>query len=47
MSGRAITARVRPEVRPAPGAQVTLRLNLGRAHLFEADTGRALASRAH
>ena len=47
MSDRAITARVRPEVRPAPGAQVTLRLNLGRVHLFEADTGRALASRAH
>jgi ABC-type sugar transport system ATPase subunit len=47
MSGSPITARVRPEVRPAPGAQVTLRLNLARAHLFNADTGRALTTGAH
>ena len=47
MSGRAITARVRPEVRPAPGAQVRLHLNVARAHLFDAGTGRAIAPGAH
>jgi multiple sugar transport system ATP-binding protein len=45
-SGGPITARVRPEVRPAPGAKVALRLNLDRAHLFDAGTGRAIATPA-
>jgi ABC-type sugar transport system ATPase subunit len=47
VSGAPVTARVRPEVRPSPGAQVTLRLNLARAHLFDAGTGRAIATRTH
>jgi len=42
MSGHQITARVRPDVRPAPGAQVNLRLDLKRAHVFDAATGKAV-----
>jgi multiple sugar transport system ATP-binding protein len=42
VSGAALTARVRPGVRPAPGATITLRLDLARAHLFDAETGRAM-----
>jgi multiple sugar transport system ATP-binding protein len=40
--GRACVARVRSEERYLPGQKVRLRLDLARAHLFEAATGRAL-----
>jgi len=39
--GASVTARVRPEERPAPGSQIKLRVNLDRAHIFDAATGRA------
>jgi multiple sugar transport system ATP-binding protein len=39
--GASVTARVRPEERPAPGTQIKLRVNLDRAHIFDAATGRA------
>ncbi len=47
MSGHAVAARVRPDVRPAPGTQVMLRFNLARAHLFDAATGKAVGRTAH
>jgi multiple sugar transport system ATP-binding protein len=39
--GASVTARVRPEERPAPGSQIKLRVDLDRAHIFDAATGRA------
>ena len=42
MAGQSVAARVRPDVRPAPGARVDLRLNLARAHLFDAATGKTV-----
>ena len=42
--GASVTARVRPEERPAPGSQIRLRVNLDRAHIFDAATGRANTS---
>jgi multiple sugar transport system ATP-binding protein len=42
MSGHPVVARVRPDVRPKPGAKLELRFNLGRAHLFDAASGKAL-----
>ena len=45
MSGHPVAARVRPDVRPAPGAEVILRFNLKRAHLFDAATSKAVARR--
>jgi ABC-type sugar transport system ATPase subunit len=39
--GASVTARVRPGERPAPGSQIRLRINLDRAHIFDAATGRA------
>jgi ABC-type sugar transport system ATPase subunit len=44
VSGASVTARVRPEERPAPGSQIRLRVNLDRAHIFDAATGRANTS---
>jgi multiple sugar transport system ATP-binding protein len=43
MSGQPVVARVRPDVRPKPGDTVGLRLNVGRAHLFDAASGKALS----
>jgi multiple sugar transport system ATP-binding protein len=40
--GHPVAARVRPEVRPAPGERLNLRFNLTRMHLFDAATGRAV-----
>ena len=40
--GASVTARVRPGDRPAPGAQITLRVNSARLHVFDAETGRAV-----
>ena len=40
--GASMTARVRPGERPAPGSQIKLRMNPDRAHLFDAETGRAV-----
>jgi multiple sugar transport system ATP-binding protein len=40
--GASMTARVRPADRPAPGSQIMLRINPDRAHLFDAETGRAI-----
>jgi multiple sugar transport system ATP-binding protein len=42
VSGHPVTARVRPDVRPAPGERLNLRFNLERMHLFDAATGRAV-----
>src|ERR1700722_15474032 len=42
MSGHPVTARVRPDIRPAPGAEVIVRFNLKRAHLFDATTSKAV-----
>jgi multiple sugar transport system ATP-binding protein len=42
MSGHPVVARVRPNVRPKPGATVDLRLDLARSHLFDAASGKAL-----
>jgi len=47
MAGHPVVARVRPDIRPAPGAHVDLRFNLGRAHLFDAATGKALGCSSH
>jgi ABC-type sugar transport system ATPase subunit len=47
MSGHPVAARVRPDVRPAPGAEVMLRLDLKRAHLFDAATGKAVGNTSH
>jgi ABC-type sugar transport system ATPase subunit len=47
MSGYPVAARVRPDVRPAPGAQVNLRVNLERAHLFDATTGKTVGLASH
>jgi multiple sugar transport system ATP-binding protein len=43
MSGHPVVARVRPDVRPKPGATVDLRFDLARAHLFDAASGKALS----
>jgi multiple sugar transport system ATP-binding protein len=42
--GAAMTARVRPGNRPEPGAQVKLRINPARAHIFDAATGKAIVN---
>jgi multiple sugar transport system ATP-binding protein len=42
MSGHPMVARVKPDVRPKPGEHVDLRLDLQRAHLFDAGSGKAL-----
>jgi multiple sugar transport system ATP-binding protein len=42
MAGQPVVARVRPDVRPKPGDTVGLRLNVGRAHLFDAASGKAV-----
>jgi multiple sugar transport system ATP-binding protein len=47
MSGHPVAARVRPDVRPAPGEQVNLRVELKRAHLFDAATGKAVGPMSH
>ncbi|MFO1288209.1 MAG: sn-glycerol-3-phosphate ABC transporter ATP-binding protein UgpC [Rubrivivax sp.] len=44
VSGQSMVARLKPEVRPAPGSPIALRLDLGRSHLFTASTGLALAA---
>jgi multiple sugar transport system ATP-binding protein len=44
--GASMTARVRPTMRPAPGSQIKLRVNLERAHLFDTATGKAIAPTA-
>jgi len=46
VAGASVTARVRPGVRPPPGSRVTLWLNLERAHLFDATSGKAVATAA-
>ncbi|MBR0797320.1 sn-glycerol-3-phosphate ABC transporter ATP-binding protein UgpC [Bradyrhizobium jicamae] len=38
--GTSMTARVRPDQRPAPGSQIKLRVNAERAHIFDAASGR-------
>ena len=43
-AGHPMVARVRPDVRPAPGQAVRLRLDLSRMHLFDPATGRAVWS---
>ena len=43
MAGHSVVARVRPDVRPKPGAAVELRFDLARAQLFDAASGKALA----
>jgi multiple sugar transport system ATP-binding protein len=45
--GASMTARVRPGHRPAPGSAIKLRMNPDHAHLFDAETGRAIVSAAH
>jgi multiple sugar transport system ATP-binding protein len=47
MSGHPVVARVRPDVRPKPGAKLELRFNLGRSHLFDAASGKALSRTPH
>jgi hypothetical protein len=47
MSGVPVSARVRPDVRPAPGTRVDLRFNLERAHLFDTATGNAVGRTSH
>ncbi|MEO8856005.1 MAG: sn-glycerol-3-phosphate ABC transporter ATP-binding protein UgpC [Burkholderiaceae bacterium] len=42
VAGQSMIARLRPEVRPQPGSAIQLRLDMGRSHLFAADTGAAL-----
>jgi hypothetical protein len=37
-----VVARVRPDIRPKPGAKLELRFNLERSHLFDAGSGKAL-----
>ncbi len=46
VAGHPVAARVRPEVRPAPGSSVNLRCNLQRMHLFDTGTGRSLSAPA-
>jgi multiple sugar transport system ATP-binding protein len=46
MSGHPVAARVRPDIRPAPGTEIILRLNLKRAHLFNAASGKAVVGGA-
>ena len=40
--GTSMTARLRLENRPIPGAQIKLRINPDRAHIFDAVTGKAI-----
>ncbi len=40
--GASVTARVRPTNRPAPGSQITLRIDPKRAHIFDARTGKVV-----
>ncbi|MBR0693199.1 ABC transporter ATP-binding protein [Bradyrhizobium lablabi] len=40
--GTSMTARLRPDHRPAPGSQVRLRVNADRAHIFDATTGKTI-----
>ena len=41
VAGHPVAARVRPDIRPAPGEALNLRFDLARMHLFDARTGRA------
>jgi multiple sugar transport system ATP-binding protein len=45
--GASMTARVRPGHRPDPGSAIKLRINLDHAHLFDAETGRAILNAVH
>ena len=45
--GASMTARVRPGRRPIPGSQIKLRINPDHAHLFDAETGRAILNAVH
>jgi len=45
--GGSMTARVRPGNHPPPGSQIKLRMNLERAHLFDAATGKAIVATVH
>jgi multiple sugar transport system ATP-binding protein len=42
MAGHAVSARVRPDVRPQRGAHIHLSFDIGRVHLFDAATGKRL-----
>jgi multiple sugar transport system ATP-binding protein len=42
LSGHPVVARVRPDIRPKPGAKLDLRFNLERSHLFDAGSGKTL-----
>ncbi len=44
VAGHPVAARVRPEVRPAPGSSLKLRFNLDRMHLFDTTSGRAVSA---
>jgi multiple sugar transport system ATP-binding protein len=42
LCGHPVVARVRPDIRPKPGAKLDLRFNLERSHLFDAGSGKTL-----
>jgi multiple sugar transport system ATP-binding protein len=44
VAGHPVAARVRPEIRPAPGSSLKLRFNLGRMHLFDTASGRSVST---
>jgi multiple sugar transport system ATP-binding protein len=46
VAGHPVAARVRPDVRPAPGSALKLRFNLGRMHLFDTASGRSVSAPA-
>ncbi|MFT4117696.1 ABC transporter ATP-binding protein [Bradyrhizobium sp.] len=45
--GSSMTARVRPDQRPAPGSQIKLRVNAERAHIFDAGSGKSVLNAVH
>jgi multiple sugar transport system ATP-binding protein len=47
MAGQSVAARGSPDVRPLPGATVTLRLNSVRAPVFDAASGQAVRLAIH
>jgi len=46
VAGHPVAARVRPDVRPAPGSSLKLRFNLHRMHLFDTASGRSVSAPA-
>jgi hypothetical protein len=47
VAGESMVARLRPDVRPLPGSTIELRIDMARAHLFDAESGLVWGATTH